>query len=173
MQRPATILIVLSTLLWHGGCNSQPAPQPKSSQDDAKPAAHTEAAHNHPQAGPNGGKLIELGKNEAYHAEWIGDDESGQVRIFILDGSAKKELPIPTTPPIVISAKLADDELEYQLEAVKPTGDPAMTAEFEIVNKQLVTLLRQIGHGVTAHLNVDIEGQAYRGEFPHDHAHHH
>ncbi|MEE3368197.1 MAG: hypothetical protein VX346_02510 [Planctomycetota bacterium] len=173
MRRPATALLLLGTLLWNSGCNTKPTPQPKSSQDDAKPAAATKAVHDHPEAGPNGGKLIELGKNEAYHAEWIGDDESGQVRVFILDSSAKKELPIPATPPIVISAKLADEELEYRLEAVKPTGDPAMTAEFEIVNKQLVTLLRQIGHGVTAHLNAEIEGQVYSGEFPHDHAHHH
>ena len=172
MRRPAAVLLVLSTFLWNSGCSSKADPEPKSSQDEAKPEAPTEVAHDHPQAGPNGGKLIELGENEAYHAEWIGDDESGQVRIFILDGSAKEEVAIPATPPIVISAKLADEELEYQLEAVKPTGDPAMTAEFEIVNKQLVTLLRQIGHGVTAHLTADIKGQIYSGEFPHDHAHH-
>ncbi|MAV37210.1 MAG: hypothetical protein CMJ59_17335 [Planctomycetaceae bacterium] len=173
MPRPAITSLLLGALLWNGGCGSNPPPVPSATPKATPDAIADEDAHDHPQAGPNGGKLIELGKNEAYHAEWIGDDESGRVQVFVLDGTAKVEVPIRATPPIVIAVKMEDEELEYQLEAVKPIGDPALTAQFEIVNKQLVTLLRQIGHGVTAHLTADIENQIYSGEFPHDHAHHH
>ena len=172
-MRAAVASLLFGALLWNSGCGSKPAPTPTAAPKKAPPSAGSgEAAHAHPQAGPNGGKLIELGKSETYHAEWIGDDESGQVRVFILDGTAKVEVPIQAEPPIVIDVKLGEEEFEYQLEAVKPTGDPARSAQFEIVNKQLVTLLRQIGHGVTAHLTADIKSQIYSGEFPHDHAHH-
>ena len=50
-------------------------------------------AHAHPTEGPHHGSLIELGK-EDYHAEFVHDDTTDTVTIYILDAAAAKAVPI-------------------------------------------------------------------------------
>jgi hypothetical protein len=48
----------------------------------------TPRGHNHPDAGPNGGTLVEWGGQ--YHAEFTVDHEKQTTVVYVLDSSAKK-----------------------------------------------------------------------------------
>ncbi len=48
----------------------------------------------HPDKGPNGGDLIELGKDHKYHGEVVHDEKGKTVTIYIVDGSGKNYVAI-------------------------------------------------------------------------------
>lgn len=73
------------------GCTSHEAP----TKDTKAPAADKGRPddHGHPEEGPHGGALAEWGEEE-YHAEFTVDHGKKQATVYILDGSAKKAVPI-------------------------------------------------------------------------------
>src|SRR3990167_6278455 len=94
-------LIVGCTVILMAACNSSAPP--------AQPPVVKEASghdHAHPETGPNGGHLVELGEEE-YHIEWTHDDKSGLVTLYVLDGAAKSTVPV-AAETISITAKVED-----------------------------------------------------------------
>jgi hypothetical protein len=80
---PTMILLVSVSVVGCTNPSSDPVPSDAAIvMDDMPPALDN---HAHPEHGPHGGELIELGK-EAFHAELVHGNEG--VTIFLLDSSA-------------------------------------------------------------------------------------
>ena len=158
---------IVVTVLWCTALNVAGCAPPTTDLHDETNGAHD--THNHPHAtiGPNEGHLIELG-DEEFHAEWLHDSESGAVTVIMLDSTATQEVAI-AAPGVRINVVIDDKPQQYTLDAVKVTGGKA--SRFRIVAPDLVVAL-EIGEGVNATLDVEIDGTPYRGEIEH-HAHDH
>jgi hypothetical protein len=130
--------------------------------------------HDHAHEGPHGGHLVELG-NEDYHAEWV-HEESGKITVYILDGAAKKEVPISAESiKISVSVGTAHETQVYELPAMdRTTGDKPTAFKFETVSKELLGAL-ETPKSTSPVVQVDIHGKAYTGKIEeHDeHGHHH
>jgi hypothetical protein len=78
--------VVAAALLPAGCGSSTPAPKASNSQQT------THKPHIHPEAGPNGGPLAEVGEEDA-HLEIMLNAE-GKLTVFVLDRDAKQAVPI-------------------------------------------------------------------------------
>lgn len=169
---------IVVALVGLAGCNSSTppsSPPPVYPTHVADHEGHDHGHshdHGHAEEGPNGGHLIELG-NEEYHAEWVHDDDSGKLTVYILDAEAKKVVPISAST-VTIEKKIGDKADKYELLAVGRTEADPKTAQFQITDKPLVEALKSAGQGVEANLSVDIDGKPFQGKFEHqEHDHHH
>lgn len=125
---------------------------------------HGDAGHAHPDHGPHGGDLVELGKEE-YHAEVIHDD-TGKTIVYILDSSAAKAVPIKAAD-VTINVKRDGKGEQYQLVASSQEGDGEdRSSRFVSEDDQLGKSLDQ-----NARLVVEIEGKSYTGDIKHSHKH--
>ena len=179
----ALTVLVSAVSVWLAGCN--PAAPPSSTSgsgttDSHEHEGHGHEGHDHAHHGPHGGDIMAIGE-EQYHAEWKHDDATGTVTFYILDAEAKKEVPI-AAEKITIDVKLGEkDPITYELLAVNPVGDEKKTAQFEIVDQELLAVIEGLtpeAKGVTATLNVDINGTPFSQKIEkeahdHDHAHDH
>ena len=167
-HRQLAAMLVIGVLT---GCGAEDSGTPKKKKD----SGHAGHSHAHPEAGPNGGQLIELGSNEEYHGEWTYDDGSGKVTIYVLNGEATEVHAIAaekvSVSVIYKDKKKGDVSRQFEFEAVNRTGDPPKTAQFESISKELGGLLTQIGHGVEARLTAKIGEKEFVGEFQHDSKH--
>ena len=148
------------------------SPRPACAQGAAKPKAAPAAEHDHahPDKGPHGGALIELG-NEKYHAELLLDDKTQTVTVYLLDGTAKKEVPIPAKF-IRINIKRSGKGEQYQLRPAPQKQETAgKTARFALKDANLCNRLH--AEGIDARLVVEIDGKSYSGSVVHDHDHDH
>jgi hypothetical protein len=141
---------------------------------NAVPVTNGHGGHAHPEheEGPHGGHLVKLDAN--YQAEWLHDDESGLVTVYILDGEAKEEVPI-AADEVVIEVAVEGKTNRYPLPAAGRTLDQPLTARFETTDKALIVAL-QVGEGLKAVLIAEIDGKVVQGEIehhPHDHGHGH
>ncbi len=128
-------LVVLLGILnpfWLVGCG--PTNNKVVKTGESKTEEH---AHEHPAEGPHGGHLVELAEpgkesKEEYHAEWLHDDATGKVTVYILDGKAKVTVPI-AADTVVIKVKASDETGSHDLDAVDRTsGDKPTAFKFEI-----------------------------------------
>ncbi|QDU07601.1 hypothetical protein [Gimesia aquarii] len=171
----AALSIVLLTLvdLTLAGCNTN-IDQGKTF-DEAAPEDVTmkedDHGHDHPSEGPHHGSLIELGK-EAYHAELVHDEKNGSVIIYILDGTAKKSVPIKAER-LLINTKHDGKGQQFTLAASPESTDPeGQSSRFSTQEKELEKLLHE--EDATARLVLEIDGKSYNGEIhAHDHDHDH
>lgn len=167
--------ILASSLLAIGlaGCNGQPAPsEPETSglpETMGPPnTVDSHAGHAHPSEGPHHGGLIELG-NEEYHAELLHDEATGTVTIYILDSTAKKQVPIEATE-IMINAKHDGQPEQFKLTATPDASDPeGKSSKFISSDKELAMHLDE--EGASPALVITINGKSYRGQIKHDHDH--
>lgn len=160
------IILVLSlglTAIWLASCGPM---DKKPAQNGAKPEEH---AHDHAEVGPHGGHLIELAEpgkesKEEYHVEWE-HEENGIITVWILDGTAKKTVPI-ADDSIFIDVKTGDMTESYELAAADRTsGENASAFKFEVMSKTLLGQLETVGKTVSAVIRVDVNGKAYEGKF--------
>lgn len=129
-----------------------------------------DAEHGHAEAGPHNGQLIELG-NEEYHGEFLHDDAVHKITIYLLDGAAKKGVPIgdkELTLNVVVDGKPA----QYKLAAVPQADDPAgQSSRYESVDQALCEALDD--PKCKGRFNVTIAGKQFSGDIaPHDHDDH-
>lgn len=176
---PLSIAGICLMAVWLLGCSPPPTSSTANgtsassgggdhghSHDGHSHDGHNHAhGHSHADTGPNGGHIIELGEEE-YHAEWVHDDESGKLTVFILDKDVKQPVPIPAGT-ISIVKKIGDDAQVYELAAVDPQGDPAKASKFEITDKPLIEALKTAGEGVEATLNIKIDDKPYSAKIEH------
>ena len=145
--------------------------EPTASTTEATPATsteHDEAAHAHPSEGPHHGDLVELG-NEEYHAEVLHDKELGTLTIYMLDGTATKQVAIDATE---VTINITHDGKPEQFTlAAKPddSDEPGKSSRFFSDDKDLAGHIDAFGAG--PRLVVKIDGKAYRGEITHSHDH--
>jgi len=156
------MLMTAAALVWLTGC---PSP---ANHSEKKPSADGHD-HDHAHHGPHHGHLMEIGEEE-YHAEWTHDD-SGKVTFYILNGEAKKEVPI-SAEEITIEVKIGDNAPKvFKLPATAPQDGKSAT--FEVVDKELLGVLETTkSPGVVATLIVDINGKKFSQRIQeHEHAH--
>ncbi|HIF01079.1 MAG TPA: hypothetical protein EYG03_05485 [Planctomycetes bacterium] len=125
-------------------------------------------AHAHPSEGPHHGDLVELG-NEEYHAEVVHDEDHGRLEIYILDGSATKQVAIDTTE-LTINISHDGQPEQFILTAKPDEGDEdGKSSRFVSDDKELAEHLDE--EGTSPRMVVKINGKSYRGEIKHDHDH--
>ena len=144
------------------GCNG-PANVNQQTTGGAADDGHNHS-HSH-MAGPHGGHIVELG-HEAYHAEWLHDDDTGLVTIYVLDSAMEEVVPISASE-ITIDVQIGDTSSRHLLAAVEPSED-GQTAQFELSNKSLIEALKLAGQGADAIIRVEIGGKPYTGRFERD-----
>jgi hypothetical protein len=168
---PATLAIGLTGLaLALAGCTGEP----ESGGPETEPPPSTvqttdEHGHAHPSEGPHHGELIELG-NEEYHGELVHGHENGEVTIYILDGTARQQVPIDATQ-LTVNAVLDSEPVQFSLAAEPDEGDPeGKSSRFVSRDEKLSSVLDE--ETAEPRLVVTINGKAYRGAITHDHADH-
>ena len=125
---------------------------------------HKHGAADHPEEGPHKGHLIELGKEE-YHAEVTHDEATKTVTIYLLDGAAKKAVPIPAKE-IVLNLVVNGKPTQAKLAATPLEGEPAgQSSRFSIVDEAVLEALE--APKTTGKLNVTIAGKPFVGNVEH------
>lgn len=127
-----------------------------------------EDAHEHPEVGPHGGHLIELGE-EAFHAELVHDEEHHTVTIHLLDSAATKLIAIPA-PFIVINLVHDGKAEQFKLMASPIETDPKGSCSRYMSEDP--ELCEDLDHEeVKAKLVVMIGKKQFVGEIAHEHGH--
>jgi hypothetical protein len=170
--------VIASFTLYLVGCSSGDSSTVTVPADVSPPDIHDGHDHGHDHAhghshealGPNQGHLLELG-DEQFHLEWVHDDESGKLTVFVLDSAAKELVPI-AAESLKLEKVLGERTDTFDLVAVDRQGDPPRSARFEIVDKSLIEALKLVGDGVEASIAVDVNGQPFTAKFS-KHEHHH
>lgn len=162
------VLALLATLgLSIAGCGGGPAATEPPEDSTASPSdAH---AHEHPDHGPRGGDLVELG-NEEYHAEVIHESD-GKLSVYILDAAAKVDVPIEATE-IMLNVVHDGAPEQFKLAASPVDSDPdGQSSRFVSIDEHAGADLDH--DGTQAKLAVTINGTSYQGAIEHDHGHSH
>lgn len=143
------------------------AAAPVGAHEGRGPANH--ADHDHSAAGPHGGVLLVLGK-EDYHAELVLDEKKNQVTVVLLDGAAKQPVAI-NEPQLLVNVQGGGHARQYKLKPLYADGQiSGPTAMYVTVSKPLMDDLHS--HSVTAKLAVRIAGKPYSTTLHHDHQGH-
>lgn len=159
MQLAKTILCLalICSLPVLAGCG-------KTKTGDGKTKTKTGEGDGHPTKGPNGGMIVEVGKDHKYHAEIQYDRKKGTVTVHILDETGKKEKAIKAKE--VTISFTHDDEQEKKTLAAKPKEGQTdeMSSRFEIVDKHIVHEL--VDHGdANSKLLFTVDGKTRSGKF--------
>ncbi len=128
------------------------------------------AGHAHPEKGPHGGPLLELG-DEEYHIEVMLDEKKNVLTLYVLDAAAKASVPTEAKEAI-ISLKHDGKPEQFKLKAAPLKTDPAgLASAFQLKDEELVHDLHHKGND--ARLSLKIKGKAYTAKFElkHDHKH--
>lgn len=132
---------------------------------------HDHLAGGHSDLGPRGGQLIELGTNEAFHAELLHDEGTHRVTVYILDGKAKDNVPI-SQPELLVNIVSGGNPKQFKLAAVsQPNERENMTSRFHAECEELCTALDAAN--CKGRLAVNINGKQYVGEIEHHEGHEH
>ncbi|OYP31080.1 hypothetical protein CGZ80_22015 [Rhodopirellula sp. MGV] len=119
----------------------------------------------HPEHGPHGGELIELGK-EAYHIEFVHSDAG--VTMYTLDGTATEPVSIPAET-LTVSLKLEGKVKSFDLAAVaSPAEESGKASAFASADPDLSDWMDRGAEGVIV---VNIDGKSFTGNLSHDHGH--
>lgn len=159
------VFALSALVLCFTGCNDD-ASSPSNVESSPPPET---TGHDHPDHGPHGGDLIELG-NESYHAELVHGD-GDELSIYILDGAAKATVPIDATE-LVVNVSHDGTPEQFKLAAAPAEGDPAgKSSRFVANDAELSEHVHE--EGAKAKLVVVIDGKQFTGEIAHDHDHDH
>ncbi len=166
----SVVVFAFASLIGCSGCDTNP-PAP------VKPAAGNGAdpGHSHDAKGPHSGKVMAIG-NEEYHAEFVHEDASGKVTVYLLDKDIKVHKDASSAAEvIIIEGKTGTETKIYELAAVNRTaGDMPTAHQFEVVDKELIGLLSALGGTNKGTLKVNIGGKDFAQNISfddHGHAH--
>ncbi len=126
--------------------------------------------HAHPEKGPHGGPLLELG-DEEYHIEVMLDEKTNVLTLYVLDAAAKALVPTDAKEAL-INLKHAGKPEQFKLPAVRLKTDPqGLASAFQLKDAELVHDLHHKNND--ARLAVKIKGKSYTAKFDlkHDHKH--
>ncbi|WP_010586171.1 hypothetical protein [Schlesneria paludicola] len=108
----------------------------------------------HAQVGPHKGTLIELGEEE-YHAEFVLDEKTHTVSIYLLDGAAKNYVPIPARE-ITVTLKHDGKTEAFKLKAkAQKTDPPGLSSMYTRKDEELVHDLHRKGSDPRLMLKID------------------
>jgi hypothetical protein len=149
------------------GCGDTKKAKSKTGTTAAKKDTHE---HDHPHEGPHGGELIEL---DDYHAEFVHDEATHKMTFYILDGEAKKSVPISASE-ITVNYVADGKQEQAKIPAAPQEGEKeGQSSRFELVNKELCDVICE-DPKAKPRLNVTINDKPYTGAIEHhDHDHDH
>jgi hypothetical protein len=112
--------------------------------------------------------LIELGSDEAYHAEILHDESKHRVTVYVLDGQAKANVAI-SQPELVINMISGAAPKQFKLAAVTQANElHGMASCFQADNEELCETLD--AKDAKGRVSVRINGKQFVGEIEnHDH----
>jgi hypothetical protein len=161
-----TLVLAGALPIFFAGCGKPKEPK----KDGGHSHGDHDHDHDHGHGGAKGGHVMELG-NEEYHVEWLDDEATGKIDVYVLDKDMKS-LKVDTEK-VVIKTKVGDTAKDYDLEPVDQTD--GKTDHFQTTDKTLVTILTTIGEATSATLDVTINGKPYSQAFEkhEEHGHNH
>ena len=157
------VSLVLVGCFLLAGCGPGSAKAPPLQVDSAsqKHRRGDDSHQSHPQHGPNGGHLIELGSHD-YHAELIHNDTTSAVTVHMLDAAAKSLVAIAQRQ-IVIQLLRGEQVARFVLEARPLQAETdGKASRFEIVDTELCDALHR-QNKLKAQLQVTIDGKPFSG----------
>ena len=158
----------LDAVLFAAICAASMAVQAFGAPPVAKPAAKADA-HEHAEVGPHKGALIELGEEE-YHAEFVLDEKTHTVSIFLMDGAVKNYVAIPAKE-ITVTLKHDGKTESFKLKAKPQKTDPAgMSSMFTLTDEEFVEDLQH--KGSDPRLLLKIDGKPFTAKIELDHKDH-
>ncbi|QDV44640.1 hypothetical protein Enr13x_45080 [Stieleria neptunia] len=175
MKITFTCISVVALAVVLAGCNpsTNPAnsatdnPNTESANTESDASTDTHDDHGHPEHGPHGGDLVELGK-EAFHAELVHGADG--VSMYVLDSSATKPVPIAAAK-LVVSLKRDGQVASFDLSANPDANDPPeQSSRFTSADEKLDQWLDAGAEGAVV---IEIEGKSYTGNVAHEHDHDH
>jgi len=187
------------------GCADSTPTNPESSTSATEHGEHhagdgyDHGEHAHPDKGPHGGDLIELG-NEEYHAELVhphahdddahahadghedhkngpqateqeqvGDHDHAGFTVYILDSSSRTPVAIDATE-IALNLSHEGQPEQFKLAAMPAKEDPeGKSSRFASDDKDLLEHFH--AEEIEGTLVVTIDGKSYRGRMTHGHEH--
>ena len=119
----------------------------------------------HPEHGPHGGELVELGK-EAFHIEMLHG--TGAVAMYVLDGSATKPVAIEADK-LTVSLKHDGEVKSFELPADPQAEDESgKSSRFTSTEAEMDQWMESGAEGVVI---LQIDGKSFTGKISHDHDH--
>lgn len=171
MKTALTCLVLLASAVVCGGCKRAADETAAANTDSGAPIIMDELppilddSVGHPDQGPHGGELVELGR-EDFHAELVHGD--GGVSLYVIDGSATETVAIGAEK-LVVSLKRFGKVASFELGANPNANDPAgKTSRFSSADRKLYAWLDADAEGA---VTVRIEGKSYTGKIVHDQDH--
>ena len=159
----------LDALLFAAICAASLAAQVFGAPPATKPAAKADA-HEHTEAGPHKGALIELGEEE-YHAEFVLDEKTHTVSIYLMDGAVKNYVAIPAKE-VTVTLKHDGKPESFKLKAKPQKTDPAgLSSMFTLKDEEFVDDLHH--KGSDPRLMLKIDGKPFSAKIELDHKHDH
>lgn len=156
-------LAIACGIAFTAGCGDGNKTAEKSGHHEGD--GHKEDEHGHPEEGPHNGHLIELGKEE-YHAELLHDDAAHKITLYILDGAAKKSVPL-AEKELTVNVLVADKPTQFKIPAVPQADDPSgQSSRFELVNEALCEALDDPKS--KGRLSLSIAGKPFSGDMAHE-----
>ena len=139
---------------------------PPAAKPGDKPAAK---ADEHAEVGPHKGTLIELGEEE-YHAEFVLDEKTHTVSVYLMDGAVKNYVAIPAKE-ITVTLKHDGKPESFKLKAKPQKTDPAgMSSMFTLKDEEFVDDLHH--KGSDPRLMLKIDGKPFSAKIVLDHKDH-
>ena len=119
----------------------------------------------HPEHGPHGGELVELGK-EAFHIEMMHG--TGAVALYVLDGSATQAVAIEAEI-LTVSLKHDGEVKSFELPAdPQPEDETGKSSRFTSTEAEMD---RWMKNGAEGAVILQINGKSFTGKITHDHDH--
>jgi hypothetical protein len=137
-------------------------------QQPVTPATTPVQAHAHPEHGPHGGELLEVGKEE-YHLELMIEEKKKELIVYLMDGHIKNFVAIDA-PFLAVNLKMAGKPVQVKLLPVPQDVDKkGFSSRFGIVHPQMLDALH--GGHADARLALKIGNKAYSVKIVHNHDH--
>jgi hypothetical protein len=159
----------LGALTGCGDTKSKSKSTASANKDKKTPADNHD--HDHAHHGPHDGELIRLGSE--YQAEFVHDEATHKMTFYILDGDAKKSVPISASE-VVVNYVADGEQQQAKFPAAPQAGEKeGQSSRFELVSKELCDVICEDPKS-KARLNVTINDMPYSGRIEHhDHDHDH
>lgn len=155
MKKTSLVIALLSVTMFSIGCGDNTKTEEKKTGTQTAADALDHDTHDH--TAPNGGVLIDLGRNHEYHAEFVDDHKTETISIHIMDGDLKPLSIKQTSVTLVLTA--GDDTQSFDLMSSQPDGSSVFSSKDE----KLKTMA-DLDH-VEGKLRVTIADKPFTGSF--------
>jgi hypothetical protein len=165
-----SMCLSLAVALGLSGCGEAGKSGGYTQYDKSKKGEEKKHDHAHPEHGPHGGHLVEFGEEE-YHGEVCFDGETKKITVYVLDGEAKKAVPI-AEKEVTINLVIDGKPQPFTAKAAPQDGEPeGKSSRFELSGSIEVAEHIKDEEDIQGNVSATIDGKPYSGKIVHDHDH--